>query len=456
MVSPCSMNLEEFRVSISNGFLPDELPLQSLPSLYYSRWEEIMKDLPSLLQGHLLRQSIDVLPILSTSNLKSEPEWRRAYVILCFLTHSYIWGGELPSQRLPAAIAVPLSEVADHFGLPCTATYAALNLWNYAPISPDASLSQPEKLTSLNTFTGTQDEEWFYLISVAMEARGGSVIADMMRALDAIDRDESGVISESLFALAKCFQELGVLLGRMYERCDPNVFYYKIRPYLAGSRSMTVAGLPRGVYYEDGKGGGEWRQYSGGSNAQSSLIQFFDAVLGIEHHSTGEMGLGKKTKEHSFIKNVDKKNKLMKENKEMRRYMPAPHARFLEGIPSTKLRDYVLTQAAEHDGRLAAAYDAAIASLAAFRDTHILIVTRYVVLPSQALRPDTHALAPEPTTVTTTKQQEQTLNLATASLRVPAAASEKDNVALQGTGGTSLLPFLKQTRDETRLSARVV
>ena len=48
---------------------------------------------------------------------------------------------------------------------------------------------------------------------------------------------------------------------------------------------MSVAGLPKGVFYDEGDGRGEWRMYSGGSNAQSSLIQFFDIVLGVEHHS---------------------------------------------------------------------------------------------------------------------------------------------------------------------------
>ena len=46
---------------------------------------------------------------------------------------------------------------------------------------------------------------------------------------------------------------------------------------------MAVAGLPKGVFYDEGNGKGEWRQFSGGSNAQSSLIAFCDVVLGVEH-----------------------------------------------------------------------------------------------------------------------------------------------------------------------------
>ena len=51
---------------------------------------------------------------------------------------------------------------------------------------------------------------------------------------------------------------------------------------------MAEAGLPSGVVFDTGKGDEPYRQYGGGSNAQSTLIQFFDAVLGVEHHPTGE------------------------------------------------------------------------------------------------------------------------------------------------------------------------
>jgi indoleamine 2,3-dioxygenase len=46
---------------------------------------------------------------------------------------------------------------------------------------------------------------------------------------------------------------------------------------------MAGEGLPEGVLYPTCRcGEGEWVQFSGGSNAQSSLIQFFDIVLGVK------------------------------------------------------------------------------------------------------------------------------------------------------------------------------
>jgi indoleamine 2,3-dioxygenase len=202
---------------------------------------------------------------------------------------------------MPPPVAIPFLALADIFGLPTTATYAGLNLWNFAPISPNVSLCDPDNLRSLCTFTGTRDEEWFYLISVAMEARGGSIIPNMMRAVDAVVADDPAVITSVLLNLAETLKMLGDLLDRMYEHCDPYIFYYQIRPFLAGSKNMSVAGLPQGVFYDEGEGKGQWRMYSGGSNAQSSLIQFFDVILGIQHKSTGESGSKSSVNSNAFL-----------------------------------------------------------------------------------------------------------------------------------------------------------
>jgi len=141
-------------------------------------------------------------------------------------------------------------------------------------------------LSSLHTFTGTRDEEWFYLVSVAIEARGAPVIPIMLRAMDAVRANNPSLVIECLTKFVLCVDEISALLERMYEECGPEIFYHKIRPALAGSKNMAAAGLPRGVFYDEGNGKGEWRHYSGGSNAQSSTIQFLDLVLGIKHFPT--------------------------------------------------------------------------------------------------------------------------------------------------------------------------
>ena len=98
MLGPLDVDLDHFGVSSKFGFLPDQYPLQSLPDQYYAPWEVLIRQLSNLIKLRVLRRKIDVMPILSTEYLTSEREWQRAYVILSFFTHGYIWGGLVPSQ----------------------------------------------------------------------------------------------------------------------------------------------------------------------------------------------------------------------------------------------------------------------------------------------------------------------------------------------------------------------
>jgi indoleamine 2,3-dioxygenase len=192
-------------------------------------------------------------------------------------------------KRLPPSISCPFLQVSSHLELPPCATYAAVNLWNFACVSNQADdLTDPDNLTVLNSFTGTDDERWFFVLSVAIEACGAKMIPLVLNTIGAVHLADSARATELLLEMAGCLDELGALLERMHERCRPAVFYHQIRPLLAGSKNMASAGLPNGVFYDPGDGQGEWHQHSGGSNAQSSLIQLFDIALGIEHLASGE------------------------------------------------------------------------------------------------------------------------------------------------------------------------
>lgn len=94
--------LGDYGLSPEHGFLPVELPLEVLPDPYYSRWEVIIANLQALLLSKRLRALIQNLPILSTSRLSHPAEWRRAYMVLSFMTHAYIWGGDEPEEVRPS------------------------------------------------------------------------------------------------------------------------------------------------------------------------------------------------------------------------------------------------------------------------------------------------------------------------------------------------------------------
>ncbi|KAM0289426.1 hypothetical protein ACHAO9_006079 [Fusarium lateritium] len=406
--------LKEYAVT-SNAFLPENSPLKQLPDAYYEPWELVIQHLPALIKYFDIRRAVDTLPVLSTDRLRSEPEWRRAYTILAFLTHAYVWGGEKPEQILPPQITVPFLAVSKHLELPPVLTYAAANLWNFSCSGED--FTDLGQLNTLHTFTGTESESWFLLISVAMEARAGAIIPRMMEALNAVKTRDYDVIIAALEQLKTCIDGVGDLLERMYEKCDPMTFYYKIRPFLAGSKNMEAAGLPNGVFYDEGDGKGEWRHLRGGSNGQSSLVQFFDVVLGVEHITSGNNTAVKGEKSyHDIVKD----------------YMPGPHSRFLTHIARMgSIRELALqTPSTPAQERLQRAFTSATESLTLFRNKHIQIVTRYIILPSR----QGSKAGPQ--------------NLASSS-------SKKAGEELTGTGGTTLVPFLKQSRDETSEAGRL-
>jgi indoleamine 2,3-dioxygenase len=136
------------------------------------------------------------------------------------------------------------------------------------------------------SWTGTKDEEWFMLISVAVEAKGARLISQMQEAIKAVTANDADLLTSLLYRFADGLSDLTLTLKRMYEHNRPAIFFHQLRPFLAGSKNMGPAGLPRGVYYDVGDGferPENWKQLSGGSNAQSSLIQALDIFLGIKH-----------------------------------------------------------------------------------------------------------------------------------------------------------------------------
>ncbi|TGO37129.1 hypothetical protein BHYA_0105g00210 [Botrytis hyacinthi] len=427
--------LSKYGISPEYGFLPADLPLERLPDPYYNKWEAINANLQGLILSKRLRGVIDRLPVLSTAGLEHDSEWRRAYSLLCFMAHSYIWGGDSPEENLPPSITVPLLHISNYLEVPPVATYAAVCLWNFKPLFADEHVDNLENLATLTTFTGSIDESWFYLVSVAIEARAAPVLPLMLTAIEAARKNDSRTVTSCLRTFAERIDDLGTLLQRMHESCDPHVFYNRIRPFLAGSKNMEEAGLPNGVFYDEGNGVGQYRQLSGGSNAQSSILQFFDIVLGIEHRPTGEKKDAASESEAEGAAPRTKHNFLL----EMRKYMPGAHRRFLEDMTAVaNIRGYVEAHTDNHE--LCLAYDACLAMLRTFRDKHIAIVTRYIVIKSRESHSHSRSMSPEAT-------RSRKVDIATASRGK--GDDEEKKKKLKGTGGTALIPFLKQARDET-------
>lgn len=121
--------------------------------------------------------------------------------------------------------------------------------------------------------------------------------------------------------------------------------------------------------------------------------------------------------------------------------MPGPHRRFLEQLSeASNVRAYAM-----HHGprsRVRTTYNALVLVLTSFRDKHIQLVSRYIIMASSSkISPDSASRG-----LSASKAE-----MARAS---DVGVDVKENrIALVGTGGTDLIPFLKKTRDTTKAAA---
>lgn len=93
--------LQEYGLSPNFGFLPNVDPVARISSPYYEPWEKVADNLPELIRTKTVRGVIDALPMLDLYHLVGEGERRRAYVVLGFLTHAYVWAGDEPAEVIP-------------------------------------------------------------------------------------------------------------------------------------------------------------------------------------------------------------------------------------------------------------------------------------------------------------------------------------------------------------------
>lgn len=325
--------------------------------------------------------------------------------------------------------------------IPPVATYAGLVLWNYT-VAPE--IKHPYYLDSLATqitFTGSIDESWFYLVSVAIEARGGPLIEVILDAVRFVQSNEVGAVTSQLLCLLEGIQDISALTRRIYDNCDPHFFYHKIRLFLSGSSGNEK--LPNGVHFDNGTHPMQPFRFSGGSNAQSSLIQFIDIALGVTHYPTeisaGECnnGSGK-----GFTDSVhEEKSEFVSR---MRDYMPGPHRRFLTHFAKVaNIRPFVEIKR-DHE-QLLNSYNACIAALVKFRDIHLQVVNRYILIQ----RANSNRDAVRRQGACERRQVQIDSKPCHGGLATAELSHENSYTAARGTGGTQLLPFLKQIRNET-------
>jgi indoleamine 2,3-dioxygenase len=348
--------LERFGMSPERGFLPDLDPRPSLPAPFVA-WQECAAELPKRLLTRTLRRAVRALPAFDPSELRDEGELRCAMRLLSFLGHAFVFESDPPAQSIPPVLAVPWCAVAERCGRPPVLSYASYALDNWRRLDPAEPLGL-DNLALLQNFLGGVDEDWFVTIHVAIEARASGLLAAALPAQAAARLGDTARLEDLLGTLADGLEALVALLLRMPERCDPYIYYRRVRPWIHGWKDHPA--LPHGLVYEGV--GARGRRLRGETGAQSGIVPAIDALLGVSHAA----------------------DPLRAYLSEMRGYMPPGHRAFLEELEAgPSLREAVREREADHPS-LGEAYDACLHWLEHFRATHLEYAARYIHRQSQA------------------------------------------------------------------------
>ncbi|KAH9061374.1 Indoleamine 2,3-dioxygenase [Lactarius vividus] len=444
VVDTTTLAAHDFDVDTRTGFMPPDPPLARLPT-QWEPWEQLLDDAQAhhlqlgnkynitdeeVIQSESWRVRVRQSHVLPTVDLcPSELFLRRAHQVLAWIMHFYIHSLPPDSEiRVPAPITVPLLEVCAQLQLPPVITYSDDVLYNWAlKVPSEEPIPTLDNLRSLTLFTGTRDEEEFYLTSARIELRGVDALEIMRATMDELfvgDALAARRITRYLHSLARVLDDLTRILLTVRDGCDPDVFYHSIRPWFNGADSGTRKWFFDGLDAHPELAFPD--ELSGPSAAQSALIHALDAFLGVDHTSTSFPTLElAPTSGATASAHVPQKAPFLVR---MRAYMPRHHRNFLRHLAAAPRP---LRAAVERTGdtALTDAYNAALAGLRNLRDAHLRIVTLYIVGPSH--RP------PPPSGV------------AALTVKVGPANEASNPTLLRGTGGTDLIRFLKGVRDRT-------
>lgn len=383
-----------FDLSPARGFLPATDPVDQLPE--EPILNQIGTELPKLLSARQVRRFIqdrdEVMGAVAD-------EWgldvfRSVMRALSFVSHAYVWEDpDHPADRLPASLARPWFGVAQQLGRPPVLSYASYALHNWRRLDPQKPI-ELGNIVLLQNFLGGLDEEWFVLIHIDIEAKAGPGLQGLLQAHHAALDDRVDAVLAGLEMLATAQEAMRETLLRMPERCDPYIYYSRVRPYIHGWKNSPA--LPNGLIYAGvAEYAGQPQQFRGETGSQSSIVPALDAGLGVPHAE----------------------DPLTQYLVEMREYMPPRHRAFLATLEARTdargrplLFGYARDRKSTHP-ELWRAYSGCVDLLAQFRQIHLDYAERYIF-----------------------RQQQ----------------SHASNPTSVGTGGTPFMPYLNKHLDDTK------
>uniref|UniRef100_A0A3B4Y3H2 Indoleamine 2,3-dioxygenase 2-like n=1 Tax=Seriola lalandi dorsalis TaxID=1841481 RepID=A0A3B4Y3H2_SERLL len=360
-------DFDAFDISEEFGFLLEE-PLTNLPD-NYRVWMDLANNLTHLIKSRKLRDLVHEMPVLIPNLLSDHRELSLAHLALGFISMGYVWqeGQHAPAQVLPKALAVPYWLVSRRLGLPPILTYADSVLANWKLRDPTGDM-EIGNMDLIFSFPGGESCRGFFIVSLLVEMAASSGIFKLNLSPSEFNQFTCCAFYES--------REIGITEFVLFpDHVDPTAFHGTLRIFVSGWRDNPM--LPNGLLYEGVST--EPMFLSGGSAAQSSAIQCFDALLSIQHDDeTGKdafpstsdpqkMFPGKAVIYLFFLKVF------------FLDYMPPAHCQLIETLSARpSLRDLILSCSSSD---LCQAYNSCVSAMVDLRSYHLFAVQKYIVGP---------------------------------------------------------------------------
>jgi indoleamine 2,3-dioxygenase len=333
-----------WRVTAERGFLLAEDPLAAWPA--DPATEAVLAlaaDLPDRVADASVRAAAASLPVPPLDGL-GPVQAERLHQAYAFIANAYCWTPGLePTRVLPPALAVPFVAISDRLGRPPVLSYTGSQLVNFRFRDPAGGFA-PENLVPVQTFQHSPDEDWFWVIHIAIEAAGGRAVTAGTQACAAAASGDAAGLRRALGVILEGTEAVTALARRIREGCSPDSFFRTLRPFLFSP--------PEGIVFEGvERFGGQPQAFLGQTGAQSSLMPAICASLGIRHGHT------------ELTEYLDA----------VRAYMPPPHREHIRALDGAAVR-----AAASADADLRALYNTCVAAVVAFRRFHMSLAATYI------------------------------------------------------------------------------
>jgi indoleamine 2,3-dioxygenase len=348
------MNLENFGLTAERGYLSSfEIDEIQLPESF----DEVLdaaSQLSALITSGEVRAHLQAVPLPDIAAFlvdADDAQVRVAMVHYSFLVQAYVWGEAEAPAILPANLAIPIVMIADHLGLPPLLPYSGYVLDNWYRLDKSAGITL-DNIAMYQNFLGGQDENWFVLVHVAIEAEAGRVLQLACELVDAASEQDGAKVERLLVAMNAVWDRVNAHFDRMPERCDPYIYFQRVRPYIHGWKNNPA--LPNGLIYEGvTKFGGKPQSFRGQTGSQSSIVPAMDALFQVVHES----------------------DPLREFLDELHAYRPPQHRGFIDALRETSnLRDFAKTQSQS----VKDAFNACVEQVARFRTRHLEYAASYI------------------------------------------------------------------------------